>query len=434
MYWLQNTETEEIREDFFEVIMAQRDVAPDMKPKIFMTGMIAEGIYKPETNQDIKKFIKKNKCVIRGSATTYTGSVLPHEDEHIIFTGKLDSVEIKKNVATVGAGAPFYKIINEAKKYDLEVPCYPLTYKSATVGGFISNNGVVGFNSRGTGYFFDYVEELEVVTSSGNVYKVRGDDIKDYFGAEGRFGVITKVKFRLINKETRYIHMYGFDGFEDIIRFLEMNDDIYAFYFMNKTALEHYEKELQLKEIPEYSVIVIDKNWKSDYQKKLRTDLAQMGVSYVFPKEILRYCFKRIGKLEMSILSSRKSGHMGDGVVKIDDCYKVLRVAKMNSLPLFGSIGKKEVLYRIYADCNGWMKRQKFMSMMDKLHTFSEPNCVGSFFANNLISKPRALRIEEAIGKYDTLTNIIPRVQLYPKKDLRKLFGKLFWIAGRKMW
>ena len=434
MYCLQNTETEEIREDFFEVIMAQRDFAPDMKPKSFLTGMIAEGIEKPENSQDVKKFIKKNKCVIRGAGTTYTGSVLPHEDEYILYTGRLDSVEIKKGIATVGAGTPFYKLINEAKKHGLEVPCYPLTYKSATIGGFIANNGMIGFNSRGTGSFYNYVEELEVVTSSGTLFKVRGNDIKDFFGSEGQFGVITKVKLRLINKETRYIHMYGFDGFEDILRFLEMNDDIYAFYFMNKVGLEKYEKELQLKEIPEYTAIVIDKNWKSDYQKKLRTDLAQVGVSYVFPKEVLRYCFKRIGKFEVKLLSSRKAGHMGDGIVKIDDCYKILRIAKMNKLPLFANVGKKEILYRIYTNCNTWMKKQKFMTMMDKLHTVSEPNCVGSFFLENLKGKPRALRIEEAIGKYDTKSNIIPRVQLYPKKKVRQIFGSFFLMFGGGLW
>ncbi|MFW5852415.1 MAG: FAD-binding oxidoreductase [Nanoarchaeota archaeon] len=427
-------EENSIDTNYLEVVMAQRDCAPAMKPKSFMTGMIAEGIEKPSNNALLKKVLKKNKCVIRGYGSTFAGSILPHEDETIVFTGNLDSIQIKKKTAIVGGGTPFYKIISEAKKNNLEVPCYPLTYNSATIGGHISNNGLVGLNSRGTGYLFDYIEELEVVTPSGTTYKVRGDDIKDFFGAEGMLGVITSVKLRLIDKETRYIHFYGFDGIEDMLRFLEMNDDVYSFYFLNKHALKLYDEELQLKEMPEYSAIVIDKNWKSDYQKKLRTDLAQMGVSHVFEKDVLRYFFKKIGRLELGLLGRKKSVHVGDGISQIHDCFKVIRLANMNGLPFFGTVGKEEVLYRIYADCGSMLKRQKFMVLMDKMHKFSEPNSAGSFFRDNLKGTPRELRLNESLGKYDTKKSIVPRVQLYPKKNMRVLLGSVFNIFGGRLW
>lgn len=135
----------------------------------------------------------------------------------------------------------------------------------------------------------------------------------------------------------------------------------------------------------------------------------------------------------MGILSSKKAGHMGDGIVKIDECYKVLRMAKINNMPLFASVGKKEILYRTYSNCNSWIKKQKFMAIMDRLHIFSEPNCVGSFFQENLKSKPRALRIEEAKGKYDTKL-IAQRAQLYPKKRLRTFLSGFFWMLGGNLW
>ena len=423
-----------IRDDFFEIISAQRDIAPEMKPKKFMRGIIAEGIHKPSSTVDVKKLLKKNKYVIRGSGSTFTGSILPHQDEYILHTNKLDFVNIKKEVAHIGGGTPFYKIINEAKNHNLEVPCYPLSYKSATIGGFISNNGIVGFNSRGTGYLFDYIEEMEVVTPSGTTYKVRGDDVKDFFGAEGKLGVIVSLKLKLLKKETHYIHMYGFDGIEDVLRFLELNDGIYAFYLLNKTALSQFEKGLQLKHTPEYTAIVIDKNWKSDYQKKLRTDLAKLGVSHVFSKEIVRYCFKRIGKLELSILSGRKGGHIGDGTIKIDDCYKVLRIAKIHNLPLFANIGKKELLYRVYFDCTNKIKRQKFMVLMDRFHAFSEPNCVGSFFAESLSGTSRQKRMDDTQGKYDSKIGIVQRSQLYTNHKRRKFFSGVISLMGGRLW
>ena len=424
----------EIGEDFFEIVMAQRDCAPAMKPKSFSMGMIADSIVKPKNANQIKNILKKKKCVFRGSGSTFTGSILPHEGETIISTANLDTVTIKGRKAEVGGGTPFYKLMRAAKKENLEVPCYPHTYNTATIGGYISNNGLVGFNSVGTGYLFDYIEEMDVISASGTRYKVRGSDIKDFFGSEGKLGLILKVKMKLIEKQTRYVHMYGFDGIEDLLRFKEENDDIYACYVMTKNSLKVFEEELQLKYIPEYSAIIIDKNWKDDYKKELRTDLAQDGISYIFPKEIVTYCFKRIGRMELGMVGKKNHIHIGDGVVSYNDCYKVIRIAKTEGLPLFMNFGKDELLYRVYANCRTKMKKLKFMSIMDNMHSVSEPNCVGSFFFNNLEGTSRLERVEAAKGKYDTKFNVLQRVQLYPNKKKRVLLSPLIKFFGGVLW
>jgi hypothetical protein len=423
---------EELREDFFEIISAQRDTAPEMKPKSFFRGIIADSVAKPQNKTELKKALK-NMCVIRGSGTTFTSSILPHEGETIISTGAMDSLSIKKNIATVGAGVPFYRLIAEARKNNLEVPCYPMSYHAATIGGFIANHGIIGFNSRGTGYFIDYVEEMEVVTSSGTTFKVRGTDLADFFGSEGTLGVITQVKLKLLEKETRYIHMYGFDGMEDFLKFLEMNDDVYAAYIMNDTALHEYEETLQLKHVTKLAAIIIDKNWKDDYKKELRTDLAQQGISHIYPKNVLKFCFKRIGKLEPSIMQEKDAVHIADGVVVLDDAVKALRIADQYELPFFANVGKEEMLYRLYFNCGNWMKRQKFMSIMDKAYTFSEPNCVGSFFREQSQNSSRDKRLTEALGKYDTKQQILPRIQLYASKKARRFVQPLLMFSGR-MW
>ncbi|MFP4118059.1 MAG: FAD-binding oxidoreductase [Candidatus Woesearchaeota archaeon] len=429
-----DTENIDVGEDFFEIIMAQRDCAPAMKPKSFSMGMIADSIVKPKNANQIKSLLRSHKCVIRGSGSTFTGSILPHEGETIISTANLDSVTIKGRKAEVGGGTPFYRLMRAAKRQNLEVPSYPHTYNTATVGGFISNNGIVGFNSIGTGYLFDYIDELDVISASGTRYKVRGEDIKDFFGAEGRLGLILKVKMRLIERQTRYVHIYGFDGIEDLLRFKDENDDIYACYVMTKNAMKVFEKELQLKHISEYSAIIIDKNWKDDYKKKLRTDLAQDGVSYIYPKDVVKYCFKRVGRMELGLVGRRDNVHIGDGIVSYDDCYKIIRAAKSEGMPLFMNFGKNEILYRVYGDCKSTFRRLKFMSLMDSLHSVSEPNSVGSFFASGLEGTPRAERTEAAKGKYDTKFNILQRVQLYPNKRLRTFLSPFIRTLGGVLW
>lgn len=424
--------SEELREDFFEIINAQRDTASEMKPKSFFKGIIANSVVKPKNKTELKKALK-NKCVVRGSGTTFTASILPHENETIISTAHMDSISIKKNIATVGGGVPFYRLIIEARKNNLEVPCYPLSYHAATVGGFIANHGIVGFNSRGTGYLIDYIEEMEILTSSGTTYKVRGTDLADFFGSEGTLGVIMQVKMKLLEKDTRYIHMYGFDGMEDFLKFLEVNDDVYAAYIMNDIALHEFEQTLQLKHITKLAAIIIDKNWKDDYKKELRTDLAQQGISHIYPKNVLKYCFKRIGKIEPSVMQDKKSVHISDGIVVLDNAIKITRISDSFSIPFFANVGKEELLYRLYFSCNSWLKRQKFMSIMDKAYGVSEPNCVGSFFREQSQNSSRDKRLKEAIGKYDTKQQILPRVQLYASKKARALVKPFLMFSG-KMW
>ena len=428
---------QEIRKDFFETVMAQHDLALAMKPLSFMKGMIAEGIKKPTEKSEIKNILKKSNCVIRGGASTPTASVLPHEGETILSTTNMQGISIKKKYADIQAGTPFYKIIHAAKQEHLEVPSYPVTYHTATIGGYIANNGLIGLNSRGTGYLQEYIEELEVVTTAGITYKVRGKDILDFFGSEGTLGVITKVRMKLLEKETRYIHMYGFEGAEDMMRFFEQNDDIYIAYFMNHIAAKQFSEEWQQKFIPEYTLLVIDKNWRDDYKETeqgISTELARKGVSYIYPKDVVKYCFRHIGTFELSIGSKKNNMHIADGIVKYENLMKTLTLAHKNKLPLFANLGKKEALYRIYANAGNIIKKQKFMSLMDKFYAHSEPNCSGSFFRKYLENTKRFKRLAEAKDKYQLKDTIVPRLQLYPNSSQRLLFRGILNLLGGNLW
>lgn len=428
-------ELDALHQKFFRVIAAQHDTALAMKPIGLLKGMIAKEVVVPKDKRQIKNAISKNRCVIRGGGSTFTASILPHANETIIHTANLDSIQIKKNIAVVGSGVPFYQLMNEAKKYNLEVPCYPHSFNSATIGGFIANNGVVGVNSAGCGYLQDYIDELEVITSSGTIFQIRGRDIIEFFGSEGNLGLITKVTMRLIEKETRFIHMYGFDGIEDVLKFLETGEkSIHISYFFNKPALKEFESEWQLKYVHPYTMIVIDKNSKNDYTKEIREDLTGRGVSYIYPKDILTWAFKRFSTLELSVTQKKKYVHIGDGIVIHDQIAKVMRIANRNKLPTFVNTGKNEFLFRTYMNAGTNLKKQKYMNIMNAMYSSSEPNCVGSFFRRQLSGTEREKRFKEAFGKYDSKINIVPRVQFAKSPVVKTIMSPLIHFFGGNMW
>lgn len=421
--------------EFFKIIAGQHDCALSMKPKSFMKGMISETYAVPKDKLELKRIIKKRNYVIRGGATTFSGGTMPHANETTISSLNFDTLKISKSgIATVGAGVPYFQLINKAKENGFEVPCYPVSTNGSTVGGFISNAGTVGMNSRGTGYLYDYIEEMEVVTPSGDVYKVRNNDIIDFFGAEGNLGMITQVKMRLLPQETRYIHMYGFDGIEDVIKFLETDDNIYIAYFMNEIALKRFQKDWQIKFLHKFNLIVIDKNWRDDYTKEMRGDLASRGISYIYPKDILKWCFKKIGTLELNVAKNKTAVHIGDGVIKIDEIGKITRIAKSNKLPLFCNVGKEEILFRIYGNCKTKLKQNKFFGIMDKIFSYAQPYTVGSLYRSYLKGTKREKMFKDAEERYDDKKKNPPRLELYPNNFAGKLGRKLSSILAGKLW
>lgn len=131
--------------------------------------------------------------------STGHGSHVP-TDGVMVTTSALNTVSIdpRRRVARVGAGAVWSQVLEAAAPYGL----VPVSGSHASVGvvGYTLGGGV-GWLSRAYGFGADNVVSAEVVTADGRVVTASADSHPDLFwairGGGANFGVVTSITVRL---------------------------------------------------------------------------------------------------------------------------------------------------------------------------------------------------------------------------------------------
>ncbi|WP_242614062.1 FAD-binding protein [Actinomadura roseirufa] len=133
----------------------------------------------------------------QGHATFGQGQV---EDGLIIDMAPLNTVEVRKDTAVVGAGALWSSVAQATLAHNL-TPAVFTDYLELSVGGTLSVGGIGGQTHR-HGAQVDGVVELEVVTGEGSLRRCSADSRRDLFDAvlagRGQCGIITKATVRLL--------------------------------------------------------------------------------------------------------------------------------------------------------------------------------------------------------------------------------------------
>jgi FAD/FMN-containing dehydrogenase len=219
----------------------------------------------PRNSEEIKnlvKIAKENNFVItpRSGGTDMSGGSIG-EDILIVFTKYLNkfNLDIEKKIAITEPGVYFRDFEKELNKYNLMLPSYPASKEICALGGMVANNSggektlkygktedyVLGLKvvlSDGEEYYFEKIDEnelqkkLSLKNFEGEIYRKTYQLIKDnyeliqkskpkvsknssgyniwkiyengYFdltklfvGSQGTLGIITEIKFKLLEKE-----------------------------------------------------------------------------------------------------------------------------------------------------------------------------------------------------------------------------------------
>lgn len=143
------------------------------------------------------------------------GGLMPVRSGLLINTRRLDhvSVDAEARVATVGAGVPWWKVVEAASEHGLA----PVCGSSVDVGvmGYLLGGGL-GPLARSHGFSSDYVVSAEVVTGTGELLRVSSSEHSDLFwalrGGKVGLGVVTEVRVRLVPLPSLYAGFLAFDG------------------------------------------------------------------------------------------------------------------------------------------------------------------------------------------------------------------------------
>lgn len=237
---------------FDRACYSQAALAVDIEP-----SKVAIAVVRPASAQEVSKVVayaneRRIPIYIRGSSTSFKGSPTPKREGSIILsTEKLTSFEMHEDdlYYEVGAGVNQLELERMLLERGYMLPMNVGSKFAATIGGAVAINTIGHMVDICLGKTIDFVMGVEAVLPNGEIIETgtksirrpAGIDLTRFFaGTEGVFGVITKIRMRLV-PEFRKAFVVGF--------FKEIKEIAYAFMRVYREKLppplygEYLEKE-----------------------------------------------------------------------------------------------------------------------------------------------------------------------------------------------
>ena len=206
---------------------------------------VPAAVVRPGSVKEVSKLLEyANKhripVYIHGSGTSFKGSAKPKREGSIILsTSRLNSFEMHEDdlYFEVGAGVNQLELERMLLERGYMLPMNVGSKFAATIGGAVSTNTIGHMVDICLGKTIDFVMGVEAVLPNGEIIETgtksirrpSGIDLTRFFAAtEGVFGVITKIRMRLV-PEFKRAFVVGF--------FKEVKEIAYAFMRVYKEKL-----------------------------------------------------------------------------------------------------------------------------------------------------------------------------------------------------
>jgi len=190
-------------------------------------------VVRPANAEEVSKVLKyanekKVPVHVHGAGTSLGGLARPKTNCILIDMRRLNEIKVypERGYFEAGAGARVWEVRRALAEHSCMLPAFPGSERIATIGGIVATNTSAHAVDAALGKPGDFVLGLEVVLPTGEVIETGTESTrrpagveltKLFVGCEGIFGVITKVRMRLIpNIRTRNIVAY-FDRVDGIL-------------------------------------------------------------------------------------------------------------------------------------------------------------------------------------------------------------------------
>jgi len=233
-----------------ELLLYSHDIAamPNLiKPLIGST--VPDAVVQPASEDELVELVKwaadrRIPLTPRGKASSGYGGVLPVKQGIVVDFYRMNRVvAIDKDMLTakVQAGVVWEKLDRELEKEGLTLRLYPTSYPSSTAGGWLAHGGA-GIGSFEAGWFRDNVVSARIVTASGEIRDISGDDLDMVSDAEGITGLISEVTVKVQLKEELKVVSIGCPDAHDLQKFVQAVIDnglpIWSLIFINPKMAE----------------------------------------------------------------------------------------------------------------------------------------------------------------------------------------------------
>lgn len=198
----------------------------------------ATHVIRPGSTDELSKLMKICRefgypVTIRAAGTSCYSASTPTRGGVVIDMRRMNTVhavDTDNLTVKIDAGISWIKLIQHLLDFGLAPKCYPTSYKSGCVGGYVATAGKAGIGSVKYGGIRDTLVSLTVVKPDGTIEKITKDSqgdltLDDMVESLGIYGAIAEVEMKVTTLKTS-MEMAGY-GFTSI-------DKATAYYFALK--------------------------------------------------------------------------------------------------------------------------------------------------------------------------------------------------------
>lgn len=198
---------------YLERIAYSHDLAPIPHNIARLFNSLPDIIVKPQSLEEVAGVMKlanrlKVPVTPRGSATWGYGGAVPTMGGILLDLrglNKIVSFDETKGLLTVQSGAVWKDIMDFLEKTSWELPVYPSSAPSSTVGGFAATGGL-GYGSLEHGSLVENVASIAAILPTGEKLVVGPNSdwvtLRQLFGSEGTLCVFGELTLRLVPRKT----------------------------------------------------------------------------------------------------------------------------------------------------------------------------------------------------------------------------------------
>jgi glycolate oxidase len=240
--------TAHVTTDSYEIEATTGDLS--ILPKYhykFKEEHIATHVIRPKDTEELAKVMEickkyQQNVTVRAAGTSCYSASTPTKGGVVIDVRRMNKVlEIDEEKMTVKcqAGVSWLKLIQALRVKSLAPKCYPTSYKSSCLSGFVVTSGAAGIGQMKYGSIYDSLISVTLVKPDGKVVGIRKDSggeitLADITGSFGIFGGIAEVELSVTTLKTSMeLVGFGFQSMEkasEFYRLLKTNSIDKPFY------------------------------------------------------------------------------------------------------------------------------------------------------------------------------------------------------------
>ncbi|MCG8317370.1 MAG: FAD-binding oxidoreductase [Pseudomonadales bacterium] len=178
-------------------------------------SVFPDGVAFPESPQEVRELLQFAKAenlelIPYGGGTSVVGHINPEKSSRAVLTidmgrmNQLLDLDTESNIATFGAGTPGPLVESQLAAHSYTLGHYPQSWELSTIGGWVASRSSGQQSLR-----YGRIEQLfaggSIETTEGTLEiptipaSSAGPDIREIIlGSEGRMGIITQVKVRVL--------------------------------------------------------------------------------------------------------------------------------------------------------------------------------------------------------------------------------------------